>query len=193
MTMIKGKPPTQPQEDNAPQFRENPEINAKIDAYIKANPKRWDYIQSLSQERMARTIVLQDVQKQERTERIRAGVLRKLDENPELKKRISDAGEKPAGGAAGKDDGESRHAHSAVRHSRSKRGASTSGPGDLIHSSSPRAKTPSWRRSEKSLRSPISETSRPVSQNAVAARKRPRRVKALTFELPNTREKRLSD
>jgi hypothetical protein len=83
--MIKGKPPTQPQEDNAPQFRENPEINAKIDAYIKANPKRWDYIQSLSQERMARTIVLQDVQKQERTERIRAGVLRKLDENPELK------------------------------------------------------------------------------------------------------------
>jgi hypothetical protein len=67
MTMIKGKPPTQPQEDNAPQFRENPEINAKIDAYIKANPKRWDYIQSLSQERMARTIVLQDVQKQERT------------------------------------------------------------------------------------------------------------------------------
>ena len=85
MTMIKGKPPTQPQEDNAPQFRENPEINAKIDAYIKANPKRWDYIQSLSQERMARTIVLQDVQKQKRTERIRAGVLRKLDENPELK------------------------------------------------------------------------------------------------------------
>jgi hypothetical protein len=83
--MIKGKPPTQPQEDNAPQFRENPEINARIDAYIKANPKRWDYIQSLSQERMARTIVLQDVQKQERTERIRAGVLRKLDENPELK------------------------------------------------------------------------------------------------------------
>jgi hypothetical protein len=83
--MIKGKPPTQPQQDNAPQFRENPEINAKIDAYIKANPKRWDYIQSLSQERMARTIVLQDVQKQERTERIRAGVLRKLDENPELK------------------------------------------------------------------------------------------------------------
>jgi len=32
------------------------------------------------------TIVLQDVQKQERTERIRSGVLKKLDENPELKK-----------------------------------------------------------------------------------------------------------
>ena len=84
--MIKGKPSTQPQEDNAPPFRENPEINAKIDAYIKANPKRWVYIQSMSPERMARTIILQDVQKQERTERMRAGVLRKLEENPELKK-----------------------------------------------------------------------------------------------------------
>ena len=77
LTAISGDPP---------QFRENREINAKIDAYIKANPKRWVYIQSMSHERMARTIILQDVQKQERTERMRAGVLRKLDENPELKK-----------------------------------------------------------------------------------------------------------
>jgi hypothetical protein len=77
LTAISGDPP---------QFRENREINAKIDAYIKANPKRWVYIQSMSPERMARTIILQDVQKQERTERMRAGVLRKLDENPELKK-----------------------------------------------------------------------------------------------------------
>ena len=36
-------------------------------------------------ERMARTIVLQAVNKQERTERIRSSVLRKLDESPELK------------------------------------------------------------------------------------------------------------
>jgi hypothetical protein len=34
---------------------------------------------------MARTIILQDVQKQERTERMRASVLRKLEQNPELK------------------------------------------------------------------------------------------------------------
>ena len=89
MTMIKGKPQTQPQAENnngAPQFRENAEVNAKIDDYIKVNPKRWEYIQAMSPERMARTIVLQDVQKQERTERMRSGVLKKLDENPELKK-----------------------------------------------------------------------------------------------------------
>ncbi len=87
MTMIKGKPKTESNPDNnASQFRENPEINAKIDAYIQANPKRWEYIQAMSPERMARTIILQDVHKQERTERIRNGVLKKLDENPELKK-----------------------------------------------------------------------------------------------------------
>jgi hypothetical protein len=88
MTMIKGKPQDQSSasDSNAPQFRENPDINAKIDNFIKANPKRWEYIQAMSPERMARTIVLQDVQKQERTERIRSGVLKKLEENPELKK-----------------------------------------------------------------------------------------------------------
>jgi predicted RNA-binding protein with PUA-like domain len=88
MTMLRGKPKTAPEitTDGAPQFRENPEINAKIDDYIKADPKRWEYIQAMSRERMARTIVLQDVQKQERTERIRSSVLKKLDENPELKK-----------------------------------------------------------------------------------------------------------
>lgn len=71
--------------NDSPRFRENSDINAKIDAYIKANPKRWAYIQSMSPERMARTIILQDVQKQQRSERMRAGVLRKLNENPELK------------------------------------------------------------------------------------------------------------
>jgi hypothetical protein len=84
--MIKGKPQDQTSDSNTPQFRENPDINAKIDNFIKANPKRWEYIQAMSPERMARTIVLQDVQKQERTERIRSGVLKKLEENPELKK-----------------------------------------------------------------------------------------------------------
>ena len=85
--MLKGKPPTQPADSaNGPQqFRDNPEINAKIDAYIKNNPKEWAYIQSMPPERMARTIVLQAVNKQERTERMRSSVLRKLEENPELK------------------------------------------------------------------------------------------------------------
>lgn len=40
----------------------------------------------MSPECMARTVILQYVQKQERTDRIRENVLKKLDENPELKK-----------------------------------------------------------------------------------------------------------
>jgi hypothetical protein len=85
--MLKGKPQSQPANAGNPpaQFRDNPEINAKIDAYIKNNPKEWAYIQSMPPVRMARTIVLQAVNKVERQERVRTSILRKLDENPELK------------------------------------------------------------------------------------------------------------
>ena len=42
-------------------------------------------IQGLPRDRLERTLVLHAVQKQERTERMRAGILKKLEENPELK------------------------------------------------------------------------------------------------------------
>lgn len=69
-------------------FRENPEINAKIDTYIRDNPKHWEYIQSMPPERMARALVLNEVQKNERKERMKASVLAKLDQNPEMKEHI---------------------------------------------------------------------------------------------------------
>jgi hypothetical protein len=68
-----------------PKFRENSEVNAKIDAYIEKNPKEWTYIKAMPRERLERSLVLQSVQKQERKERMRVGILKKLDENPELK------------------------------------------------------------------------------------------------------------
>ena len=44
--MLKGKPKAEPgeagQEGQQPQFKENPQVNAKIDDYIKNNPKFWD-------------------------------------------------------------------------------------------------------------------------------------------------------
>jgi hypothetical protein len=71
---------------NDPQkFRENAEVNAKIDGYIQKNPKEWAYIQSMPRERLERSLVLQSVQKLERKEKMRVGILKKLDENPELK------------------------------------------------------------------------------------------------------------
>lgn len=71
-----------------PEYRENATVNAKIDNYIKANPKHWEYIQSMPPERMARALVLNEVQKAERRERMNNGILAKLDQNPEMKEHI---------------------------------------------------------------------------------------------------------
>lgn len=68
-----------------PKFRENAEVNAKINAYIEKNPKEFAYIQSMPRERLERSLVLQSVQKQERVEKMRAGIRKKLDDNPEMK------------------------------------------------------------------------------------------------------------
>ena len=71
--------------NDTPKLRDNAEVNTKIDAYIKANPKEWAYIQGLPRDRLERSLVLQNVNKIERRERVRTAVLKKLDENPELK------------------------------------------------------------------------------------------------------------
>jgi hypothetical protein len=72
-------------DNEGPQFRDNPEINAKIDEYIKQNPKHWSYIQSMPPERMARALVLNEMQRRDRTQNMRKGILRKLEQDPELK------------------------------------------------------------------------------------------------------------
>lgn len=72
--------------ESTPAFRENPEINAKIDAYIAENPKRWEYVQSMPRERLERAIILADVQKQERQQKMASGVMRNLEKDPALKK-----------------------------------------------------------------------------------------------------------
>ena len=60
-------------------------VNAKIDAYIEKNPKEWTYIQSMPRPRLERSLVLQAVQKEERREKLRESVMKKLDANPEMK------------------------------------------------------------------------------------------------------------
>jgi cellobiose phosphorylase len=72
-------------ENEQPKFRENADVNARIDAYIQNNPKEWSYIQTMPRERLERSLVLQSVQKEERIEKMRTSILKKLDENPELK------------------------------------------------------------------------------------------------------------
>jgi len=80
------RPAAQNNSVTAPEYRHNPRFDAKIDDWIKNNPKHWAYIQALPPERMARALALSEVQKTERLLKLDAGILRKLDENPEVKK-----------------------------------------------------------------------------------------------------------
>lgn len=72
----------------APAFRENAEINAKIDAYIQQNPKYMDYLKAMPRERLERAMVLTKVQQTERKEKLDAGVRRKIEGDPELKQSL---------------------------------------------------------------------------------------------------------
>jgi hypothetical protein len=69
-----------------PTFRSNPEVDAKIDAYIKENPKYWSYVQAMPRERLERTVVLNEVRELDRQQRIREGVLKQINRNPEMKR-----------------------------------------------------------------------------------------------------------
>jgi len=69
-----------------PTFRSNPEVDAKIDAYIKDNPKYWAYIQAMPRDRIERTVVLNEVREIDRQQRMREGVMKQINLNPEMKR-----------------------------------------------------------------------------------------------------------
>ena len=61
-------------------------MDAKIDAYIKDNPKYWAYVQAMPRDRLERTVVLNEVRELDRQQRIREGVLKQINQRPELKR-----------------------------------------------------------------------------------------------------------
>jgi hypothetical protein len=69
-----------------PTFRSNPEVDAKIDAHIKDNPKYWAYVQAMPRDRLERTVVLNEVRELDRQQRIREGILKQINRNPEMKR-----------------------------------------------------------------------------------------------------------
>jgi hypothetical protein len=71
---------------DTPTFRSNPEVDAKIDAYVKENPKYWAYVQAMPRERLERSVVLNEVRELDRQQRIREGVLKQINRSPELKR-----------------------------------------------------------------------------------------------------------
>jgi hypothetical protein len=66
-------------------FRNNPEVDAKIDAYIRENPKYWSYIQAMPRERLERSMVLNEVREIDRQQRMREGIMKRINANPSLK------------------------------------------------------------------------------------------------------------
>jgi len=65
-----------------------PRSNARIDEYIKNNSKHWDYIQSMPRERLERALVLSEVNKLDRQQKMKDGILRKLEQNPDSSRRM---------------------------------------------------------------------------------------------------------
>ena len=92
IVMSKPKPSSPPSDGGSaaptdtPTFRSNPEVDAKIDAYIKENPKYWNYVQAMPRERLERSVVLSEVRELDRQQRIREGVLKQINRNPEMKR-----------------------------------------------------------------------------------------------------------
>jgi len=70
---------------NPPTYRVNPDVEAKIDAYIKDNPKHWAYIQGMPRDRLERTVALNEVRQIERQQRMREGLMQRINANPKLK------------------------------------------------------------------------------------------------------------
>ena len=68
-----------------PTYRQNSEVDAKIDAYIKENPKYWAYIQGMPRERLERTLVLNEVRELDRQHRMKEGILKQINKSPALK------------------------------------------------------------------------------------------------------------
>jgi hypothetical protein len=66
-------------------YRTNPEVEAKIDAYIKENPKYWTYLQQMPRERLERTVVLNEVRQIDRQQRMREGMMKRINADPKLK------------------------------------------------------------------------------------------------------------
>jgi hypothetical protein len=70
---------------DAPTFRNIPEVDAKIDNHIKEDPKYWAYIQGLPRDRLERMVVLNEVRELERQQRMRNGMMERINSNPALK------------------------------------------------------------------------------------------------------------
>jgi hypothetical protein len=68
-----------------PSYRINPEVEAKIDDWIKQNSKSWKYIQAMPRDRLERTVVLNEIRQLDRRQRMETGLMQAINNDPTRK------------------------------------------------------------------------------------------------------------
>lgn len=71
-----------------PTIRTNPEIDAKIDEFIKENPKLLEYYQALPKEQLIRKLILGKMQRAGYANQRNQEIIAWVEENPEIKAKI---------------------------------------------------------------------------------------------------------
>jgi hypothetical protein len=71
-----------------PTIRTNPEIDAKIDEFIKQNPKLLEYYQALPKEQLIRKLILGKMQRAGYANQRNQEIMAWVEENPEIKAKV---------------------------------------------------------------------------------------------------------
>ena len=71
-------------------LRRNPEIDAKLDQFIQANPRLREYYNGLSKDELVRKLMLAKMQRSEFTQRRNQEIADWVEQNPEVKTRVEE-------------------------------------------------------------------------------------------------------
>jgi hypothetical protein len=71
-------------------LRRNPEIDAKLDRFIQANPKMFEYYQGLSKDELIRKQMLGKMQRSEFSERRNQEIAQWVEEHPDIKAKVEE-------------------------------------------------------------------------------------------------------
>ena len=71
-----------------PELRRNPEIDAKLDAFIGENPKLVEYYNGLSKDELIRKLMLGKMQRSEYTNQRNQEIVAWVEENPDIKAKV---------------------------------------------------------------------------------------------------------
>ncbi|OAM89716.1 hypothetical protein OH491_16690 [Termitidicoccus mucosus] len=73
-----------------PTLRRNPEVDAKIDEFIRTNPKIHEYYMGLTKEELVRKAILAKVQRSEYSNQRNEAIAAWVEEHPDLKAKIEE-------------------------------------------------------------------------------------------------------